>query len=776
MKLSQKPTSAELREFLSGDPRRIHLIGVAGSGMSGIAGLLLALGHKVSGCDRATTAETHRLKTVGLDFHCPHTPEPMQDAELVIYSSAIKPGNLSYDEAVRLNLPMVRRAQALAGLMTLKDGVVVCGMHGKTTTSSMAAYVLRAGRLQPSHYIGAEVPILGANAHWNNDGKLFVAEGDESDGTLALYAPAHAIVLNIEEEHMDFYRDLDHIRDVFGRVLDQTRGKIVYNIGDPETRRLCESREGAVSFGLSEEADYQAHDIVRGQQLSYFKVRARGEDLGRVTLRLPGEHNILNALSVIALATELGVDFPAIHEAMDCFRGARRRFESIFQGQHYRIVDDYGHHPTEILTTLEAARNTEPQRLVVMFQPHRYSRTQLLFDKFLEAFDMADTVFFADIYPASEDPIEGVTAEKLVEGIEARDDDDAPRAYYGGQVEDLPRKVAPYLRPGDLLLSLGAGNVHEAARVIAPKLSQAEAMLDVMDGEGRVRVMEPLSDHTTLKVGGPADYWVEPESIKAFSRLIKYCRQAMIPLMVMGRGSNLLVKDGGIRGVVVHLHRGEFREITVAGNTITSGAGVKYKAVAAKAKAAGLGGFEWMEGIPGAVGGALRMNAGAMGLETYEQVEKVWLVDETGEVLEKTPEQLEIRYRSVPALTRMYAAKAVFRGEPRDEEEIERLMNESMEKRRGTQPVAACAGCTFKNPESIPAGKLIDELGLKNTRIGDARVSEVHGNFIVNEGNARARDVLDLIAKIQEKARTERGIELETEVEIVGQDELDFSS
>ena len=398
-------------------PRRIHLIGVAGSGMSGLAGLLLALGHRVSGSDKVDTAEVRRLVGDGLDFHCPHTAETVHDAEAVVYSSAVKPGNPAYDEAVRLGLPLLRRAEALAALMTARRGIIVAGMHGKTTTSSMAAHVLRAGGLNPSHYVGAEIPILGTNAHWDNAGDLFVAEGDESDGTLALFEPEHAIILNIEEEHLDYYKDLAAIETVFRRLLEQTRGTVYYCIDDPHTTRLCEGRAGAVSFGSSCRADYRFAAPEMKNFQSRFEVFQRGEKLGNAVLNVPGRHNVSNATSVIALASELGVPFDKIAAALETFRGARRRFEFKHRGEKYSVVDDYGHHPSEIRATLETARAGHEGRIVAMFQPHRYTRTKALAEEFGAAFAKADAVVVADVYPASEPPIEGISGQTVVDAL-----------------------------------------------------------------------------------------------------------------------------------------------------------------------------------------------------------------------------------------------------------------------------------------------------------------------------------------------------------------------
>src|SRR5882672_10959049 len=254
-------TGQILADILVGGELKIHLIGVAGSGMSGIAGLLLALGHTVSGSDKARTVEIERLEKLGLRYFHGQNAANIVDADLIIFSSAIRPGNPEYDEALRTGRNMVRRADALAAILNCKKGIVVCGMHGKTTTSSMAAHVLKVGGLHPSHYVGAEIPILGTNANWDHEGEYFVAEGDESDGTLALYHPEHAIVLNIEEEHLDYYDDLAAIEEVFKQLLSQTRGHVFYCVDDANATHLCITHPGAISYGESRLAFYRFDDV-----------------------------------------------------------------------------------------------------------------------------------------------------------------------------------------------------------------------------------------------------------------------------------------------------------------------------------------------------------------------------------------------------------------------------------------------------------------------------------------------------------------------------------
>jgi len=757
---------ATLTEFLTGPPRRVHLIGVAGSGMSGIAGLAIALGHRVSGSDKVVTVEVERLVKKGLLFQSPHTAGEVREAELVVYSSAIKPGNAAYDETGQLGLPLVRRADALAAIMNAKKGIVVCGMHGKTTTSSMATHVLRGGGLKPSHYVGAEIPILGMNARWDSEGEYFVAEGDESDGTLINYHPEHAIVLNIEPEHLDFYKDLAAIDAVYAKLVSQTRGAVVYCGDDPGATRVCAAHPGAISYGGREGNAYRITDLVAQNFRSHFTVWQGEKKLGEASLNIPGAHNAFNALAVIALATEIGVPFDKIATALDSFRGAKRRFEIRYESPRNLVVDDYGHHPTEIAATIATARTGNWQRVLVMFQPHRYTRTLALKDEFGRAFDQADAVFIANVYPASEQPIPGVSGQTIVDAMLAHGH---KNAIHQPDILKIHQNAAAAIEDGDLILSLGAGNIHEAGARLLADLITRDKLLEVM-GPGAIRLYEPLSRHTTMRVGGPAQFWAEPETEEGFTDLVCHCFDEGIPFMVMGRGSNLLVRDGGIPGVVAHLSKGEFARHEVQGNEITAGVGLKLKQLSAIARKAGLSDFEWMEGIPGNLGGGLRMNAGAMGLQTFDQIVRVRFCDQDGNIFTRTPVEMEVHYRDVSTLRQNYALSATLRGTPADASEIENKLGLSERKRRESQPIAASAGCIFKNPGQTPAGKLIEELGFKNFAVGHARVSEVHGNFIVNDGGATAEEILTLIEEIKAAAARERGIELETEVQIVGVD------
>lgn len=753
------------------NPVRIHLIGVAGAGMSGLARMLLEMGHRVSGCDRVTSDETERLQQAGLVFSCPHSATAVSDAEVVIYSSAIREENVALAAARQNGCLCLRRAECLAAILNNKKGVVVAGTHGKTTTSAMSAHLLREGRMRPCHYVGAEIPVLGANAHWTEDSEYLVAEGDESDGTLVNYIPEHSIILNIEAEHLDFYRDLDHIKSVFHRLCRQTRGKLIYCKSDAGAADVCSQYPNTISYGW-QDADYTATDMTVKRGRTLYTINYKGKPLGRVELGIPGRHNVLNSLAATALALELGCDFASITRGLVSFAGARRRFETKYLSRDYRIVDDYGHHPTEIAATLQTAQSLKPERLIVLFQPHRYTRTQLLRDDFGRVLQNVDKLYVADVYPASEPPIPGISGQTIVDAVLENGPVDA---------EFLPNlalahhKVGNILRPGDLFITLGAGNVHESGKKIAADLRVLAEMQQECGNDFTCRLYEPMSKHTTAGVGGEAQYWIEPDTFERMQAVVNFFKDRNIPVHTVGRGSNLIVREGGIRGAVIHPVAGEFQKLELRGSKIIAGAGVKLKKLAAFAAQNGISGFEWMDGIPGYVGGSLRQNAGAMEGDMWSVFHSAIALNDDGDIVEFEKETMRpARYRLIPDFEHNLVMQATFCGTPGDPKEIEVRTEESRARRKATQPVEPSAGCTFVNPGEIPAGKLIDEMGLKGYTIGGAQISTKHANFIVNINKAKATDVTELIDYIRNKAKTERGITLRTEIQVIGDREAEF--
>ena len=403
--------------------RQIHFVGIGGVGMSGIAQVLLKLGHEVSGSDMAESETTRRLVALGARVTYGHREEAVAPGtDAVVISSAVKFSNPEVMRARELNIPVIPRAEMLAELMRMKWGIAVAGTHGKTTTTSLIAAVLGRANLDPTVIIGGKLHALGSNAQLGK-GDLLVAEADESDGTFLLLSPAISVVTNIDPEHLDYYGDMDRVRSAYLEFMNRVPffGAAVACLDDLALRSLIpQVRKRVVTYGTTPEADYVARDLsVSGMDTS-FTVEHLGTSLGRLTVRMPGRHQALNALAALAVANELEVPFDTVRAALADFGGIHRRFELCGEANGTLVVSDYGHHPTEVRATLAAAREGFGRRLVVLFQPHRYTRTRDLFPEFLEAFDCADQLVLTEIYAAGEDPIEGVCGEALYQALKRR--------------------------------------------------------------------------------------------------------------------------------------------------------------------------------------------------------------------------------------------------------------------------------------------------------------------------------------------------------------------
>lgn len=743
-----------------------HFVGVGGSGMSGLARLMLEKGYQVSGSDLIESRVIQQLEEKGLVFFQGHETKFVNQAQALIFSSAIDESNVELREAREKKIPIFHRSELLATLLAEKKSIVVAGMHGKTTTTSLLAWLFH--EIDSSFYVGGVVTQLGASAK-AGDGDWFVAEGDESDGTLAKYEPYYSLILNIEKEHLDFYSSLEEIENVFHKLGEKTQKKIFYCCDDEGAARVFKKAKRTVSFGLNDSADIQGRNVVFDQSGSHFEVWVKGKLwLAEISLSLPGLHNVRNALGAIAVAKEAGLEEAVIVKALASFQGARRRFEVKWESDNFLVVDDYGHHPTEIKATLAAAKQiAQSKRLVVIFQPHRFSRTQALKEDFAKAFELADRLFLTEIYAADEVAKDWpeVTGKILFHVIAATGQRDVS---FHEKNSELVRNLICEVKEGDCVVILGAGDISKVAQTLVEYWKFYEALCQAVGAEGRVMRNESLHRHTTLRVGGPAEFWCEPEGELALAKVLQLCKKNDVLVTFIGRGSNLLIKDGGIRGVCVHLSEKFFSKIEIKEDKVTAQAGAKLKSIVAAAKREGLGGFEFMEGIPGSLGGALFMNAGAMGGWMFERVVSVRCMGMDGEITELLRDKIQANYRNVPTLKDKIVLSAVLQGKKEEKEVVEQRLRQFSEKRWESQPAASSAGCIFKNPTLVPAGKLVDELGLKGLSVGGARVSQEHGNFIVNDGTATASDVLQLIELVRERVQRERGIRLETEVMILG--------
>ncbi len=441
--------------------------------MSGIAEVLLNLGYSVGGSDLCDTGITRRLARLGGIIHKGHDAEWIRGADVVVTSTAIGKDNPEVIAAREAFIPVIPRAEMLAELMRLKKyGIAVAGSHGKTSTTSLVGWVLAEAGLDPTVVIGGQVNSIGSNAKLGA-GEFLVAEADESDGSFLHLAPVLEIVTNIDLEHVDFYNDLDEVKDVFLQFINKIPfyGAAVICLDDENLADLLpRTRKRIITYGFSPQADINARDIETTGFQSSFTVWRGDRELGRVTLTAPGLHNILNSLAAIGMALELEIDFAVISKALGAFTGVKRRLEIKGEKNGITIMDDYGHHPTEIRATLAALRTIWPgRRLVVLFQPHRYSRTRGLFKEFCTAFHGADLLFMTDIYPASEQPIPGVNTEKLLQAIKERGQ---RQVYYVPEVTELPAAVVPHLGPDDIVLTLGAGSIWRAGEELLEGLKK----------------------------------------------------------------------------------------------------------------------------------------------------------------------------------------------------------------------------------------------------------------------------------------------------------------
>ncbi len=431
--------------------------------MSGIAEVLLNLGYRVSGSDVRRTAITDRLEKFGGIIYEGHAASNIEGAHVLVTSTAVRPDNPEVIEAVRKQIPVIPRAEMLAELMRLKYGIAIAGSHGKTTTTSMAAYVLTQGGLDPTVVVGGRLNTWGTNAKLGK-GDFILVEADESDKSFLKLSPTIAVVTNIDREHLDFYKDLDEIKDHFIQFVNKVPfyGAVIICLDDQNVQAIIPHiTRRMITYGMTAQADISASQIeARHDKFgSAFNVRYRGQDLGRVQLNVPGMHNVSNALAAIAVGLDLELSFEIIAGALETFRGADRRFQVKGErADNILVVDDYGHHPTEIRATLAAAKSSG-RRLVVLFQPHRYTRTAALRDEFARSFYDADVVLLTDIYAASEEPIEGITAQALAEDIERFGH---RNVRYIGSVEQGAKAFAEVAQPGDLVLTLGAGSVWKA--------------------------------------------------------------------------------------------------------------------------------------------------------------------------------------------------------------------------------------------------------------------------------------------------------------------------
>lgn len=790
---------------------RVHLVGIGGSGLSAIARVLLEQGHRVSGSDMHASPITDQLSALGAAVCVGHQAANLDvmagRPAAVIVSSAVAPDNPEVVEAQRRGIPVYKRAEWLSRMIAgcCRRCVAVAGTHGKTTTTAMAALIARQAGLDPTFIVGGTLLQLDTNAAAGG-GDVFIIEADEYDGMFLGLRPDVAVITILEWDHPDCYPTPVAMVGAFQQFLSQVAPDgLVIACGDDagvvdlltRSRDTGQLKSAAVTYGLGAHNDWQAVDVRPNTRGGHdFRVRSiRHADAsdpqnpwGAVTLQVPGLHNVRNALAALVVADRLGVAPESAAEALAGFIGVGRRFEEKGEAAGVLVVDDYAHHPTEVRATLAAARARYPGRSVwVVFQPHTYSRTLALLDDFVGAFADADHVIILDIFAAREADPGSVSSAQLVERITH------PDVQYIGRLDDAANYLVDRLTPEAVLLTLGAGDGCQVGDMVLKRLAgrpqpmgatvheHCTSHKDVLAADlvtrfgDRLRYREPMAQHVLLRVGGAADMWLAVNALPELVAAVEIARRHGCPILLLGSGANLLVSDRGVRGLVVE-NRCQGMTFDLEGEPrVTAQSGTNLATLARQAARRGLSGLEWAVSVPGTVGGAVVNNAGAHGASMADSLIRAELLTPDGERIWQPVEWFDYSYRASRLKARPPGAPGghiVLQAELRlcrkPAEEIESHMAQFNSRRKATQPGGPSIGSMFKNPPGDYAGRLIEAAGLKGRQIGAARISELHANFFINTGGARAADFVSLMKLARETVQARFGICLEPEIQVIG--------
>lgn len=771
-------------------PRKAWLLGMCGMGVGPLAIYMREEGWDVSGWDDAADSPMRVFLTrAGVRFE----EKLPADAAIVGRSSAVKPGNPLYDAALANGSRILRRGELLAERAAEKKLIAVCGSHGKTTTSGMLAQTIAAAGTDAGYVLGGlyRDPAMPP-AHYSSATPWLVAEVDESDGTIRHFSPEITIVVNLDWDHPDYYKTEADLERTFRELFERTRGAIFIPAGNARLLRLTHGLKIPV-FTVGAGGDYAFSVVRSGVKETQAEIGGRFS-AGTIVLPVAGTFNIQNAMLALA-ATAYVCDGKIGVTPLGKFSGMRRRQDVLYAGSRLKVFADYAHHPTEISALLRLLREMSLGRLVVVFQPHRYSRTRQYAAEFANALSVADEALILPVYSAGEAKISGGEAAAILAAVTAgtrgiRTCENAAEAL--NRLREIAAGVLDGNGEETVIAFVGAGDIDRiAAAVFVRELWLREAgrprgnaenfgerMAKLLGENAVFSENKNVGAMTTLGVGGNAAWYAEPETLNELLILLRGARVYDLPVFVLGRGSNLLVPDEGFPGLVIRLSNPNWTRVVRvrcgeddAGERccLRAGAGIKLKELCAFAAREGLGGFEFLEGIPGTLGGALRMNAGAHGASIFDRVVDVeWLMPD-GSIHKATREQMHPSYRDCPELHGAIVLSALLRSENmREPDEIFETMKTLAEVRRASQPRERSAGCTFKNPPGDSAGRLIDSLGLKGTEQGGAKVSPVHANFITATPAATASDIESLVRRVRGIVKAETGILLSPEIIFVG--------
>ena len=733
------------------DIEKVLLVGASGMGMVPLALYLKGLGLSVEAYDDNFKEPIRTiLKNKGITVLTESVP--LNKPDCVIRSSAVNEKSEILKPWLKTKVPIYRRGDFLAKATSGKKVIAVVGSHGKTTTSAMLVWALKKKNFSFSYLIGGmflENSILPGEY---NESEWVILEVDESDGTIDSFSPEITLALNCDWDHVDLYKSKDSINNVFKSLFERTKDTIVIPKGSNlEKQTSAESGKTIHTFP------------VKKKLKNYFKN---------------------NFSAVCAVGRSLGIEFDS--HCLDDFPGLARRENILFHTNNRIIVEDYAHHPTEINAFLSRRRNLFPEHAMqVVFQPHRYSRTHALAKEFAEELSIADDLYLLPTYAAFERFNSNGTVECIMAHLPPRL---RKRAKVYSDFKVLCDSLLPHENGNlkDQVLFIGAGDIEKWAHCFAAWENGQQDKLKAfgiylknkLSSETHLVENEPMANRTTMGVGGNARWYAEPANTEDLKSLVDACNQFSIQRSMIGRGSNLIIPDDGYGGLVIRLKGSFWKEISKrSDNSIIVGAGAKLKEICGFACNNEMQGFEFLEGIPGTLGGALRMNAGAMGWETFDLVEWVSFLMPDGEIRQIPGTDLNVGYRYCREAYEGIALRAMLKSEGKlNHRKIRNVIDMLAKRRRAAQPRKASAGCIFRNPDDISAGLLIEQVGLKGEREGGAYISSKHGNFIINNGNATAEEIISLIQRVRERVRESSGKILEPEVTLLGKSWDEFLS
>lgn len=743
-------------------------IGVGGMGMAPLAGWMTRAGYSVFGYDDNLQEPVRRfLANAGVLLKDFILAEHFAQFDTVVYSSAIQSSHPLLATARKRGLTTLRRGEMLAEIAASKRLIAIAGSHGKTTTTGMIAHATRYCGLDVNYIMGGLFNDAAMPPSQHTDSEWLVAEVDESDGTIDLFSPEITVLLNADWDHADLYTGREMLDATFQQLIQRTKEQVLVSTEGLGAESFTQ-KDNPKLLTFGENGDFVATDDVDGQ----LRLRGRFSDSKVNSAPGGGRINCINGTATLAVLQLLSVDWPV--DVLSGFCGIARRQTVLHRDEQLVVIEDYAHHPTEILALIDDLRLMAPEhQLVMVFQPHRYSRTKQFKQEFVTALSAVDNLFLLPVYAAHEPILEEGTTEAFVRAFQKKSPEVLTMCPAG--VNRLVDSLGPQK---SLVAFVGAGDIHLFAGLFASmyrnghklELAWCDFLNDRVSQECVLKEAETLANKTTMRIGGAARFYAEPANLCDLRALLSSAKLFDLKTFCLGRGSNLLVPDEGFDGLVIRFTGSAWRRMEVLDEgRIWVAAGVRLKELCGYAAKAGLTGFEFLEGIPGTVGGALRMNAGAMGKWMFDVVERVQLLDEEERLLDLPKEAFQVGYRKVEEISRGIALGAILKSvEAEVASCIRERMDEYSELRKSSQPRNPSAGCIFKNPEGDFAGKLIDTYGLKGMRVGGAEVSNIHGNFIVNRGGASATDVIRLVQQVRNEIQTKSGYLLEPEVLLLG--------